>query len=209
MTDTKERITKAALDLFSEYGYEKISVAQIAEAVGIKAPSLYKHFASKQEIFDSVLTYADKCYERESVLAVSNTEKRREQFAAMLSLTAEQFAESVFSQMKYIVFNPVISKTRRLLCTEQFRNPQACEYIERRQFTDIYDFCKAFITFQIENGRFIHGDVETMALQIMSPVVMLIQRIDRNPAFAPEAEAMIKKYIVQFYELYGKENKDA
>ena len=50
---TKERILNEALILFSEKGYSDVFVGDIASAVGIKAPSLYKHFKGKQEIFDS------------------------------------------------------------------------------------------------------------------------------------------------------------
>ena len=45
--DTKRRILEEALTLFSEKGYANVYVADIAERVGIKAPSLYKHFQSK------------------------------------------------------------------------------------------------------------------------------------------------------------------
>ena len=55
MTDTKQRILEAALDLFSDRGYETVSVEQLAARVGIKAPSLYKHFPSKQSILDSLI----------------------------------------------------------------------------------------------------------------------------------------------------------
>ena len=41
---TKERILDAALSLFAENGFDGTSVEQIAQAVGIKAPSLYKHY---------------------------------------------------------------------------------------------------------------------------------------------------------------------
>ena len=41
---TKERILNEALRLFSEKGYSDVYVSDIAEAVGIKAPSLYKHY---------------------------------------------------------------------------------------------------------------------------------------------------------------------
>ena len=51
--DTKQRILDEALRLFSQSGYDAVSVERIASAVGIKAPSLYKHFKSKQEIFDA------------------------------------------------------------------------------------------------------------------------------------------------------------
>lgn len=52
--DTKQRILDEALRLFSQSGYDAVSVERIASAVGIKAPSLYKHFKSKQEIFDAI-----------------------------------------------------------------------------------------------------------------------------------------------------------
>ena len=55
--DTKGRILSAALELFSKRGYEAVTVEQIAQAVGIKAPSLYKHFKSKRDIFDLSLIH--------------------------------------------------------------------------------------------------------------------------------------------------------
>ena len=41
---TKDRILDEALTLFAENGYDGTGVEQIAEKVGIKAPSLYKHY---------------------------------------------------------------------------------------------------------------------------------------------------------------------
>ena len=51
--NTKQKILAEALSLFSEKGYSAVYVGEIAEAVGIKAPSLYKHYKSKQDIFNS------------------------------------------------------------------------------------------------------------------------------------------------------------
>ena len=53
--DTKHRILDEALTLFSEKGYANVYVADIAERVGIKAPSLYKHYKNKQTIFDAII----------------------------------------------------------------------------------------------------------------------------------------------------------
>lgn len=50
MEDTKQRILEKSLELFSAKGYDAVSVGEIAKAVGIKAPSLYNHFPSKQAI---------------------------------------------------------------------------------------------------------------------------------------------------------------
>ena len=46
----KEEIIYAALELASANGMQGVSMAQIADKVGIKAPSLYNHFRSKDEI---------------------------------------------------------------------------------------------------------------------------------------------------------------
>lgn len=54
-TDTKERILQEAVKLFAKKGYDAVGVAEIADAVGIRAPSLYKHYKSKREIFDHIV----------------------------------------------------------------------------------------------------------------------------------------------------------
>jgi AcrR family transcriptional regulator len=51
----REDIRRAALELFAAHGYEATTMADIAERVGIRAPSLYKHVASKQELLADLL----------------------------------------------------------------------------------------------------------------------------------------------------------
>ena len=46
---TKEKILDSALTLFSEKGYDGVGVDLIAEKVGLKGPSIYKHFKGKEE----------------------------------------------------------------------------------------------------------------------------------------------------------------
>ena len=60
--NTKKRIIEEALILFSERGYSDVYVGDIAKAVGIKAPSLYKHFKNKQEIFEAILEELKSSY---------------------------------------------------------------------------------------------------------------------------------------------------
>lgn len=52
---TRQRILDAAEDTFAHVGYEAASLSAIADLVGIRTPSLYKHFASKQDIYTAVL----------------------------------------------------------------------------------------------------------------------------------------------------------
>ena len=53
---TRVRIVAAAIDLFADRGYHDTAVDDIGRAAGIRGPSLYRHFSSKEEIFSNVLT---------------------------------------------------------------------------------------------------------------------------------------------------------
>ena len=53
--NTKEKILSKSLDLFSKYGYSDMSMENLAKEVGIKAPSIYKHFKSKKDIFNTIV----------------------------------------------------------------------------------------------------------------------------------------------------------
>ena len=47
---TRERILDAALDQFIEKGFDKTSLREIAEQLGVTKAALYYHFASKEDI---------------------------------------------------------------------------------------------------------------------------------------------------------------
>ena len=55
MNDTRDRILQSALDLFIDQGYDKTPLREIAERVGVTKAALYYHFASKDEIFRTLL----------------------------------------------------------------------------------------------------------------------------------------------------------
>ncbi len=56
--ETRDRILDAALEVFSERGFDGATVRQIAAKVGVSDPALYAHFKSKQEIFETLLKQA-------------------------------------------------------------------------------------------------------------------------------------------------------
>ncbi|WP_165787067.1 TetR/AcrR family transcriptional regulator [Pseudohalioglobus lutimaris] len=51
----KTRILDAAEALFANKGYEATSIVDIADAVGIRGPAIYKHYACKAEVYDAVV----------------------------------------------------------------------------------------------------------------------------------------------------------
>src|ERR1700761_8839589 len=62
--DTKGRIRAVALELFAEQGYEKTSLREIAERLGVTKAALYYHFRTKDDIvaslFDEFLALVDE-----------------------------------------------------------------------------------------------------------------------------------------------------
>lgn len=51
--DTRARIQQVALELFTEHGYDKTSLREIAERLGVTKAALYYHFKSKEELVES------------------------------------------------------------------------------------------------------------------------------------------------------------
>ena len=51
---TKAQILSAARTVFARHGYSEASLREIAEVVGIKAPSMYSHFPSKEALYEAV-----------------------------------------------------------------------------------------------------------------------------------------------------------
>jgi len=52
---TAERLLDAAEERFARHGFDATSLADVADEVGIRTPSLYSHFASKQELYEAVM----------------------------------------------------------------------------------------------------------------------------------------------------------
>ena len=52
--NTKDRILETALSMFSDHGYDPVSIRDICGAVGIKESTVYYHFKNKQDILDSL-----------------------------------------------------------------------------------------------------------------------------------------------------------
>src|SRR5213078_367044 len=54
-TDTRSRVQKVALELFAGQGYDKTSLREIAERLGVTKAALYYHFKSKEDIVTSLV----------------------------------------------------------------------------------------------------------------------------------------------------------
>src|SRR5579871_4557796 len=69
---TRERILDVSLELFNEQGYDKTSLREIAEQLGVTKAALYYHFRTKEEIVGSIV--ADMVTALDELLAWGQTQ---------------------------------------------------------------------------------------------------------------------------------------
>lgn len=48
--DARERLVRAALDLFAEQGYDNATVTQIAERAGLTKSTFFRYFPDKRDV---------------------------------------------------------------------------------------------------------------------------------------------------------------
>lgn len=204
---TKEKILDASLDLFSQRGYEGVSVKQIADAVGIKDSSLYKHYKSKQEIFDTLLDAMNDKFE-ETVISNQIPEGEARENAIMYGENDLEWLKNVVK----IVFNffysdPYASKFRKLLMIEQYNNNKAA--VTFREF-----FINAPLKFQedlfremSELGYMKAANPRVMALEFYGPLFMLLMEYDNLPEESHKAMEILMEHVEQFSTMYSADNE--
>jgi AcrR family transcriptional regulator len=72
--DTRSRLRELALKLFAEQGYEKTSLREIAEQLGVTKAALYYYFKSKEDIVRSLVE--DYVADMDGLIAWGRTQPR-------------------------------------------------------------------------------------------------------------------------------------
>ncbi|MBR6108187.1 MAG: TetR/AcrR family transcriptional regulator [Clostridia bacterium] len=202
-SNTREEILEAALDLFAVNGYEATSISQLADAVGIRKASLYSHFANKQDILDTVVETVLKGYADRSIFARADWDDPG--FTKdKAGMTAEDAAKLVRGQLRYILHDPHISKGRKLLVIEQFRNAELAELQTKQNYRDVLNYFTGMMRFLIREGSLKDEDPEIMAAQFSSPITVWINLCDREPEREDEVMELVGKHVMQFFEIYRK-----
>ena len=127
---TKDRITEAALQLFSEKGYLGASMSDIAKRVGISKAALYKHFASKQEILDRIVARMDELdSERSQRFSMPGNELG--DAAAYKEIPADKIRAYNRAQFLHWTKEEFPSRFRKMLTLEQYRDSGMAELYQK------------------------------------------------------------------------------
>ncbi|MCR4618003.1 MAG: TetR/AcrR family transcriptional regulator [Lachnospiraceae bacterium] len=190
---TKEKILDAALTLFSENGYDGTSVEQIANIVGIKAPSLYKHYKGKEDILNALIDSAEEWYEE-----MFGSEKN----IGKIPQSREEFIEVTMRRISFTISDPLIRKTRMLLVQEQFRNERISEVTTRHQLDGVQRMFVKIIKGMMDEGLIKKDDPKLLAVELTAPAVLQIARSDRQPQCEKECMESIEKHLQHFCDVY-------
>ena len=169
---TKEQIFNTALRLFEASGVENVSMRDIADAVGIKAASIYNHYTNKEQLVES-------CYD----FFLGNYDVNRpnkEQYTFILQngtkedvvmLTNNQFPKEIEENMIYAML---------VLFSRIYTDSKAIDRYTR-QIDDSMRFLKEVFETGIELGRFKEFNVRGVSMLFLSARLFVAQSITVHP----------------------------
>ena len=198
---TRQKILDKALELFSTRGYDAVSVGEIAEAVGIKAPSLYNHFPSKRAIFDAIVEATAAQYEADTDRIDIHVQNVTQDIPAFTEITADALFEKVRQIFAYSLHNETISRFRRMMTIEQFRSPELAALYSRRYVERVLDYHAGIFRALIAAGEIQAEDPDTLAMLYVAPVLTLIGVCDRQPERETECLARLEAHVRLFFRL--------
>jgi len=201
---TRQRIMQEALTLFAENGFEAVSVAQIASAVGIKAPSLYKHFESKQHIFDEILLEMQSRYEQKAASLQMNGMEATKDIAVFSGLDEQQLVEMGKNLFDYFLHDTFASKFRRMLTIEQYHSRDLSALYTKQYLDEPLSYQSLVFGLMIQAGLLEPEDPMLLALHFYAPLFLLLTSCDCHPEREEKAFQMVEQHIRQFSRLHGK-----
>ena len=195
--NTRQEILEASLKLFSFQGFEATSVSQIADAVGIRKASLYSHFESKQAILDALVDEVLEQYAARSLFAHPRWDS--------LPGTPDEAVRMIAGQLRYILHDPTVSRARKLLVIEQFRNAELAQMQTRQNYADVLAYFTELVKRLGARGVLREDNPELMAAQLCLPITVWINLCDREPEREAEIMELVERHIRQFFRLYAPE----
>ena len=197
---TKQKILKEALTLFAEKGYGAVYVGDIAKAVGIKAPSLYKHYRSKQDIFDScVEVFSERMEQVRNELRLPDTPRAEVSYQ---TVTTEKLTDFAIALFLFYLKDEVAAKFRKMLMIERYHNPELNRLFEELFINGAIDYEEKIFSDLIDAQIVKEEDPHILALRFYSPIFYLLQKYDMRPDEEETAKQELASMVQEFCRTY-------
>ena len=196
--DTRERILAAALELFSRKGYEGTNIRELAASLGLVKSGIYKHFESKEAVWDALLDQMIAYY--------------AERFGSADRLppvpaSAEELIGLTMGLVNVTVHDERIVMTRKLLTIEQFRDERARDLATKHFLTGLTEMFTHVFAGMMDRGLIRRGDPAMLAFAYTTPISALIHLCDREPQKTADAMRRIEAFSRHFIKTYGAEGE--
>ena len=194
--DTKERIMAAALDMFSQNGYAGTNIRELTASLGLVKSGLYKHFKSKEEIWNSLL---------DKMIAYYDERFGSPEHLPPVPDSLEGLTAMTMQMVDFTIHDEKIIKTRKLLTIEQFRDERAKALATKHFLTGLTDMFTHVFTSMMDKGLLRRDDPRMLAFAYTAPISALIHLCDREPEKTEEAMAQIEAFSRHFIKTYGED----
>ncbi len=192
--DTKERILSKALELFSQYGYERTNVRDIMVPLGLVKSAMYRHFESKEEIWNALLDRLIVYYE-ERFGSPEHLPPVPESLEALLAMTMRM--------VNFTVHDETVVMTRKLLTLEQFRDERARKLATKHFLTGLTEMFAHVFSGMMDRGLLRREDPGLLAFSYTVPISALIHLCDREPEKTDDALKRVEAFAQLFIKTYG------
>lgn len=178
MNQSRENILLAALELFSQNGYEAVSVGMIAGALGLSKGAMYRHFKNKRDLFDQILrrmeerdASAARAFQLpECALKDSPEDYANASIEALLGFSEAQF--------DYWTADPFAAPFRKMLTLEQYRSPEMNALYQNYLGAGPIEYTRDLL------ASLAVPQPESEALWLYGPMFFLFTLYDSDPASA-------------------------
>ena len=202
--NTKERIVDEALTLFSVQGFKGTTVKNIADAVGIKDSSIYKHFKSKQEILDAIVDQMKgRMEELSGTLGIPQDIDEDSVMTAYKDLSLQELQEISRKAFLFYLKDEFMSRFWRLSQMEQYQNREIYDIYRSIFFEQSIRYQTELFAEMIRQGAFREADPEVVAVNFYAPIYFLLSKYQEE-SDVEEALRMLDKQIEEFYHIYKK-----
>ena len=192
--DTKEKILAAALEMFSQKGYEGTNIRELSASLGLVKSSIYKHFESKEEIWNALL---------DRMIAYYGERFGSSEHLPPVPDTLEGLAEMTMRMVNLTIHDDRIVKTRKVLTLEQFRDERARDLATKHFLTGLTEMFTYVFAGMMEKGLIRQDDPAMLAFAYTTPISALIHLCDREPEKTDGVIAQIEAFSRHFMAAYG------
>ena len=193
-TNRKEEIILTTLELAAEKGLAGVSMSMIADKIGIKKPSLYKHFSSKDEIVEAMYQFLrDKSKENANIKPVDYSILFSEKTAYEVLKGVVQGYINMNHQEQMLTFDKVIYSERSI-------QPMAAKIMAEETERMIIATKQLFYAMEIH--KLLHFENADMSAVSFSMTVhgLMDYELDQKYGYDEAPKNLLDEYLKWFCE---------